>query len=161
MGWDNQGIGARWPIFGTRWLVQVDHGVRYPLPVIEDMPQDLAKAKVFPRVEARNGYSMLFVTNHSANKPFDTPFGNTMGNDFHSKWMLYQKTSRNNCFKSLRDWIAVHDDMIIYGTGTPLQKPQQTTREISEQMRAERKKEIATAYHRSHWPLGDKQRVRC
>ncbi|CAB4039641.1 Hypothetical predicted protein [Paramuricea clavata] len=49
---------------------------RYPIPVIEDVMPDIAKAKVFTKVDARNGYWHVMLNEESSRlTTFDTPFG--------------------------------------------------------------------------------------
>ena len=49
---------------------------RYPLPVMEDVLPSLAKAKVFTKVDAQNGYWHVLLDNESSKlTTFDTPFG--------------------------------------------------------------------------------------
>ena len=49
---------------------------RYPIPVIEDVLPELTKARVFTKVDARNGYWHVVLDEESAKlTTFDTPFG--------------------------------------------------------------------------------------
>ena len=49
---------------------------RYPLPIIEDVLPDLSRAKVFTKVDARNGYWHVQLNDESSKlTTFDTPFG--------------------------------------------------------------------------------------
>jgi hypothetical protein len=49
---------------------------RYPIPVIEDVMPDIAKAKVFTKVDARNGYWHVMLDEESSMlTTFDTPYG--------------------------------------------------------------------------------------
>ena len=48
----------------------------YPLPVIDDVLPDLSKAKVFTKVDARNGYWHVKLNDESSKfTTFDTPYG--------------------------------------------------------------------------------------
>jgi len=49
---------------------------RYAIPVIEDVLPELSKARVFTKVDARNGYWHLVLDEESAKlTTFDTPYG--------------------------------------------------------------------------------------
>lgn len=48
---------------------------RYPIPVIEDVLPELLKARVFTKVDARNGYWHVVLEEESAKLTFDTLFG--------------------------------------------------------------------------------------
>ena len=94
---------------------------RYPLPVIEDVLPDLSKAKVFTKVDARNGYwHVQLDTPSSKLTTFDTPFG-------RYRWLrlpfgicvaseMFQKRL-NEALDRLDGLLTVHDDMVIYGVG--------------------------------------------
>ena len=94
---------------------------RYPLPVIEDVLPDLAKAKLFTKVDARNGYWHVQLDEESSKlTTFDTPYGrfcwrrlpfgvNVASEIFEKK--LHQALDR------LDGVLTVRDDMVIYGVG--------------------------------------------
>lgn len=94
---------------------------RYSLPVIEDVLPDLARAKVFTKVDARNGYWHVQLDNESSLlTTFDTPFG-----QFRCKRLpfgisvaseIFQKRL-NQALDRLDGLLTVHDDMVIYGVG--------------------------------------------
>ena len=49
---------------------------RYPIPVIDDVLPELAKAKIFTKIDAKNGYWHVVLDDDSAKlTTFDTPFG--------------------------------------------------------------------------------------
>ncbi|XP_028411114.1 uncharacterized protein K02A2.6-like [Dendronephthya gigantea] len=94
---------------------------RYPIPVIDDVLPDLAKAKVFTKVDARNGYWHVQLDEPSSRlTTFDTPFG-------RYRWKrlpfgicaaseIFQKRL-NQALDRLDGLLTVHDDMVIYGVG--------------------------------------------
>ena len=94
---------------------------RYPLPVIDDVLPDLSKAKVFTKVDARNGYWHVQLDEESSKlTTFDTPNG-------RYRWMrlpfgisvaseIFQKRL-NQALDRLDGVLTVHDDMVIYGVG--------------------------------------------
>ena len=96
---------------------------RYPIPVIEDVLPELSKARVFTKVDARNGYWHVVLDEESATlTTFNTPI-----------WYYYWRRlpigvsvlSENfqkqihQAFDGLSGLHDVHDvhDMVIYGVG--------------------------------------------
>lgn len=85
------------------------------------MLPDLARAKVFTKVDARNGYWHVQLDNESSLlTTFDTPFG-----QFRCKRLpfgisvaseIFQKRL-NQALDRLDGLLTVHDDMVIYGVG--------------------------------------------
>lgn len=94
---------------------------RYPIPVIEDVLPELSKAKVFTKVDARNGYWHVVLEEESAKlTTFDTPFGRyywkrlPFGLSVSSE--IFQKRI-HQALDGLPGLLDVHDDMVIYGRG--------------------------------------------
>ena len=94
---------------------------RYPLPVMEDVLPSLAKAKVFTKVGARNGYWHVLLDNESSKlTTLDTPFGRyrwkrlPFGVSVASE--IFQK-KLNQALDRLDGLLTVHDDMVVYGVG--------------------------------------------
>lgn len=88
---------------------------------MEDVLPSLAKAKVFTKVDARNGYWHILLDEESSKLTrFDTPFGR-----YHWKQLpfgisvaseMFQK-KLNQALDRLDGLLTVHDDMVIYGVG--------------------------------------------
>lgn len=94
---------------------------RYPLPVIDDVLPSLAQAKVFTKIDARNGYWHVQLDDElSKLTTFDTPYGRyrwkrlPFGVSVASE--IFQKRL-NQALDRLDGLLTVHDDMIIYGVG--------------------------------------------
>ena len=94
---------------------------RYPIPVIEDVLPELSKARVFTKVDARNGYWHVVLEEKSAKlTTFDTPFGRyywrrlPFGLSVSSE--IFQKRI-HQALDGLPGLLDVHDDIVIYGTG--------------------------------------------
>ena len=94
---------------------------RYPFPVIEDVLPELSKARVFTKVDARNGYWHVVLDEESAKlTTFDTPFGCyywkrlPFGLSVSSE--IFQKRI-HQALDGLSGLLDVHDDMVIYGVG--------------------------------------------
>ena len=94
---------------------------QYPLPVIDDVLPDLSKAKVFRKVDARNGYWHVVLDDDSSRLcTFDTPyrryrwkrlpFGISVASEIFQK-RLHEALDR------LDGLLTVHDDMVVYGEG--------------------------------------------
>ena len=94
---------------------------RYPLPVIDDVLPDLSRAKVFTKIDAKNGHWHVQLDDQS-NKltTFDTPYGRyrwkrlPFGVSVASE--IFQKRL-NQALDRLDGLLTVHDDMVIYGVG--------------------------------------------
>ena len=94
---------------------------RYPIPVIEDVLPELSKARVFTKVDARNGYWHVVLDEESATlTTFDTPIGYycwrrlPIGLSVSSENFQKQIHQALDGLSGLHD---VHDDMVIYGVG--------------------------------------------
>ena len=94
---------------------------RYPIPVIEHVLPELTKARVFTKVDARNGYWHVVLDEESAKlTTFDTPFGRyywkrlPFGLSVSSE--IFQKRI-HQALDGLSGLLDVHDDMVIYGVG--------------------------------------------
>ena len=94
---------------------------RYPLPVIDDVLPDLSRAKVFTKVDARNGYWHMQKDDQlSKLTTFDTPyrryrwkrlpFGVSVASEIFQKRL-------NQALDRLDGLLTVHDDVVIYGVG--------------------------------------------
>ena len=98
---------------------------RYPIPVIEDVMPDIAKAKVFTKVDARNGYWHVVLDVESSRlTTFDTPFGRyrwkrlPFGISVASE--IFQK--RIHQALELEGVLTIHDDMVIYRVGDTIEE---------------------------------------
>ena len=94
---------------------------RYPLPIIDDVLPDVSRAKVFTKVDARNGYWHVQPDDESSKlTTFDTPFGRyrwkriPFGISVASE--IFQKRL-NQALDRLDGLLTIHDDMVIYGVG--------------------------------------------
>ena len=94
---------------------------RYPIPVIKDVLPELSKARIFTKVDARNGYWHVVLDEESAKlTTFDTPFGRyywrrlPFGLSVSSE--IFQ-TRIHHALDGLPGLLDVHDDIVIYGTG--------------------------------------------
>ena len=94
---------------------------RYPLPVIDDVLPALSQAKVFTKIDARNGYWHVQLDDESSKlTTFDTPYGRyrwkrlPFGVSVASE--IFQKRL-NQALDRLDGLLTVHDDMVIYGVG--------------------------------------------
>ena len=94
---------------------------RYPLPVIDDVLPSLARAKVFTKIDARNGYWHVQLDDESSRlTTFDTPYGRyrwkrlPFGVSVASE--IFQKRL-NQALDRLDGLLTVHDDMVVYGVG--------------------------------------------
>lgn len=94
---------------------------RYPIPVIDDVLPELAKARLFTKVDAKNGYWHVVLDEESSKlTTFDTPFGRYLwkrlpfGLSVASE--IFQKRL-NQALDKLDGLLSVHDDMVIYGVG--------------------------------------------
>ena len=93
----------------------------YPLPIIDDVLPDLSRAKVFTKVDARNGYWHVQLDDESSKlTTFDTPFGwyrwkrLPFGISVASE--ILQKRL-NQALDRLDGLLTIHDDMVVYGVG--------------------------------------------
>ena len=94
---------------------------RYPLPVIDDVLPNLSRAKVFTKIDARNGYWHVQLEDESSKlTTFDTPYG-------RYRWRrlpfgvsvatgIFQKRL-NQALDRVDGLLTGHDDTIIYGVG--------------------------------------------
>ena len=94
---------------------------RYPIPVIEDVLPELSKARVFTKVDARNGYWHMVLDEESVTlTTFDTPIGYyywrrlPIGLSVSSENFQKQILQALDRLSGLHD---VHDDMVTYGVG--------------------------------------------
>ena len=94
---------------------------RYPIPVIDDVLPELANAKLFTKLDAKNGYWHVVLDEESSKlTTFDTPFGRYLwkrlpfGLSVSSE--IFQKRL-NQALDKLDGLLSVHDDMVIYGVG--------------------------------------------
>ena len=94
---------------------------RYPLPVMDDVLPSLSRAKVFTKIDARNGYWHVQLDDESSKlTTFDTPYGRyrwkrlPFGVSVASE--IFQKRL-NQALDRLDGLLTVHDDMVIYGIG--------------------------------------------
>ena len=94
---------------------------RYPLPIIDDVLPDLSRAKVFTKVDARNGYWHVQLDDESSKlTTLDTPFGRyrwkrlPFGISVASE--IFQKRL-NQALDRLDGLLTIHDDMVVYGVG--------------------------------------------
>ena len=94
---------------------------QYPLPVIDDVLADLSKAKVFTKVDARNGYWHVVLDDDSSRLcTFDTPYGR-----YRWKRLPFRISVASEIFQKrlhealdrLDGLLTVHDDMVVYGEG--------------------------------------------
>ena len=99
---------------------------RYPIPVIEDVTPDLSKAKVFTKVDARNGYLHVVLDEDSSKLTiFDTPFGRyrwkrlPFGISVASE--IFQKRILQ-ALERLQGLVIIHDDMVVYGVGDSIEE---------------------------------------
>ena len=99
---------------------------RYTLPVIDDVLPNLSRAKVFTKVDARNGYWHVQLDDESSNlTTFDTPFGRyrwrrlPFGVSVASE--MFQKRL-NQALDRLDGLLTVHDDKVIYGVGDTVEE---------------------------------------
>ena len=99
---------------------------RYPIPVIEDVMPDIAKAKVFTKVDARNGYCHIVLDEESSRvTTFDTPFGR-----YRWKRLLFGISVASEIFhkrihqalERLEGVLTIHDDIVIYGVGDTIEE---------------------------------------
>ena len=91
---------------------------KYPILVIEDVLPELSKARVFTKVDARNGYWQVVLDEESAKlTTFDIPFGRyywrrlPFGLSVSSE--IFQKRI-HQALDGLPGLLDVHDDMVIY-----------------------------------------------
>ena len=94
---------------------------RYPIPVVDDVLPDLAQARVFTKVDARNGYWHVQLDDKSSRlTTFDTPFGRyrwkRLPFGLNVSAEMFQKRL-NQTLDRLDGLLTVHDDMVIYGVG--------------------------------------------
>ena len=94
---------------------------RYPIPVIENVLPELSKARVFTKVDARNGYWYMVLDEESATlTTFDTPFGRYYWRRLPFRLgvssEIFQKEI-HQALDRLPGLLDVHDDMVIYGVG--------------------------------------------
>ena len=94
---------------------------RYPIPIIDDVLPDLAKAKMFTKADAKNGYWHVLLEEESSKlTTFDTPFGRyrwkrlPFGLSVASE--IFQKRL-HQALDKLDGLLTVHDDLVIYGVG--------------------------------------------
>ena len=94
---------------------------RYPIPATEDVLPELSKARVFTKVDARNGYWHMVLDEESVTlTTFDTPIGYyywrrlPIGLGVLSENFQKQTLQALDGLSGLHD---VHDDMVIYGVG--------------------------------------------
>ena len=94
---------------------------RYPIPVIDDVLPELATAKMFTKIDAKNGYWHMALDDKSAKlTTFDTPFGRycwkrlPFGLSVSSE--IFQKRL-NQALDKLDGLLTIHDDMVIDGAG--------------------------------------------
>ena len=96
-------------------------GCHYPIPTIEDVLPDLGNAKVFTKLDCKNGYWQVKLDKGSSIlTSFNTPFG-------HYKWTrmpfgisptgeIFQRRL-DQAIKGLAGVRAVADDLLIIGNG--------------------------------------------
>ena len=89
--------------------------------MIEDVLPELSKARIFTKVDARNGYWHVVLDEESAKlTTFNIPFGRyywrrlPFGLSVSSE--IFQKRI-HHALDGLPGLLDVHDDMVIYGTG--------------------------------------------
>ena len=92
---------------------------RYPIPVIENVLPELSKARVFTKVDARNGYWHVVLDEESARlMMFDTLFGRYYWRRLpfclSVSFEIFQKRI-HQALDGLPGLLNVHDDMVIYG----------------------------------------------
>lgn len=94
---------------------------RYPIPLIEDVLPSLSKARIFTKVDARNGYWHVVLDEESSKlTTFDTPFGQyrwkRLPFELSVSAAIFQKRL-NQALDRLDSSLIVHDDMVIYRSG--------------------------------------------
>ena len=89
--------------------------------MIDDVLPSLSRAKVFTKIDARNGYWHVQLDDESSKlTTFDTPYGRyrwkrlPFGVSVASE--IFQKRL-NQVLDRLDGLLTVHDDMVIYGIG--------------------------------------------
>lgn len=94
---------------------------RYPLPVMEDILPELAKAKLFSKLDLSSAYWHVHLDEESSLlTTFQTPFGRyrwkrlPFGTSVSSE--IFQKRL-NDALEGLDGVIGVSDDIIVYGSG--------------------------------------------
>lgn len=98
---------------------------RYPIPVIDDVLPELANAKIFSKLDAKNGYWHVVLDEESSRlTKFDAPFWRYLwrrlpfGLSVSSE--IFQKRL-NQALDKLDGLLSVHDDMVVYGSGDTLE----------------------------------------
>ena len=97
---------------------------RYPIPVIENVLPELSKARVFTKVDDRNGYWHVVLDEESATlTTFDTPFGSyywrrlpfclSVSSEIFQK-RIHQALDELPCLLDVQDDMVLY---ILYGVG--------------------------------------------
>lgn len=93
----------------------------YPTPTIDDVAPKLTNAKAFSVVDAKDGFLQVVLDEQSSYlTTFWTPYGryhwNRMPFGIKSAPEEFQRRI-DQCIEGLTNTTAVHDDILIYGTG--------------------------------------------
>ena len=129
---------------------------KYPMPNIDEVLPDLAKARVFTVLDAKDGFHQVELTEESSYLTcFWTPFGRyrylrmPMGiNSGPEEWQRRQ----DEIISDLPGVIAIADDILVYGCGDT---PEEYMRDHNENLRRlfERAREVNLKFNRKKMKL--------
>ena len=102
----------------------------YQLPVLEDILPDLARAKVFSKVDLSHGYWHCILEDSSALTTFSTPFGRYRWTRLPLGLSVSSEIFQKLLLQALEELVGIAciaDDILSMELGTPLMRPPKIT----------------------------------